>query len=82
MYKLTVEKLYSLDSAAQDDPQYVSIGSWVVEDPAEGEFPPFGMNQSGGFQVNLGARGVTLYAPGQWDRVSWTPVETLLKAVS
>lgn len=38
---------------------------------------PFGMNPVGALQVNLGPRGLHVYAQGVWNRLTLLPLDPL-----
>lgn len=54
------------------------IDSFTLSDEDAGS-TPFGMNPVGALQVNLGPRGLHVYAAGIWSRLKLVPFE--LKAV-
>lgn len=50
------------------------LDSFTVSDEEAGS-TPFGMNPVGALQVNLGARGLHVYAAGAWSRLKLVPFE-------
>lgn len=69
MYKLVVLKDHE-NVAPQELDRFT-----LSDEEAAGQ--PFGVNPVGALQVNLGARGLHLYAAGTWSRVKLLPLDGL-----
>jgi hypothetical protein len=73
-----VYRLVVLADSPEGDEEHI-LDSFMVSDEEAGS-TPFGMNPTGALQVNLGPRGLHVYASGIWSRLKLVPFEPL-KAV-